>query len=347
MTVVLVLALVIALGVALAFFLQYDALRKKDDERERLAAEASAEAQKTRKQLSEISAELTRRKEEGVELRKKLNEQRARSHKHREAERKQKGTAEIELADQLDLARRHLDEERGRADVLSRDAQGMQAELTRLRDAQRRLEATLQAVQAAASRPAPEVMAVKPAPKSDEQLLARAESLEAQLRDLRRKLALLEEEAKRAKSKASTSQRIQLLTRSELDLFREKLVWSEKRVVELERLLFENKVPLPERVPAPQPEPLQLAPGILARESANTGGEGVVAMTAEYEPPEEEESASDAEVSAEQAAEAQALPAENVDTEPVAHEPGRAAVKPLRRPKSEVDARTNDIAKAE
>ena len=54
-------------------------------------------------------------------------------------------------------------------------------------------------------------------------------------------------------------------------------MWSEKRVVELERLIFDNKIALPDRELAPQPKAPQLAPGIIARESGNTGGEGIVA----------------------------------------------------------------------
>ena len=108
--------------------------------------------------------------------------------------------------------------------------------------------------------------------------------LEKQTREARRKAGELEEELRKARSKASNANRLQLLTKNELDLFKEKMVWSEKRVVELERLLFDNKIALPERESAPQPQAPQIAPGILAREAANTGGEGIVTVAADYEP---------------------------------------------------------------
>lgn len=69
--------------------------------------------------------------------------------------------------------------------------------------------------------------------------------------DLRRRLAKSEEERRASASKASSSARQALLADSELRLYREKLVWSEKRVLELERLLFARDGALPERPPAP------------------------------------------------------------------------------------------------
>src|SRR5690606_38769643 len=137
--------------------------------------------------------------------------------------------------------------------------------------------------------PPPDVAAVQAErEKVENELRGRLETLEKQVREARRKAGEAEEEARKARGKGATVQRQLLLTRSELDLFKEKLVWSEKRVVELEKLLFTHDIPLPEREAAPQPKPPPVAPGVLAREEeAHTGGEGVVAEAADYEPEED------------------------------------------------------------
>jgi len=298
------------------------------------------------------------------------NDIRSRQHKQRETDRKQKGSAEADLIDQLETVQRQLDEEQSRFDVLSREAKGMQEELVRLRDGHKKLDEALKTAQssaaaakvaapaapvaAAAAPEAPRPVAAPPVPKDDE-LLKRVEGLDRQLREVRRKAAEQDEELKRARSKSSTATRMQLLTKNELDLFKEKMVWSEKRVVELERLLFENKIALPEREVAPQPKAPQLAPGILARESANTGGEGVVTVSADYVPegPASETTPEGAPAPAVESAPAAPVeaaaavlppaPYEGVETEPKID-----AVPPIRRPRSVVEGRADEVvAKAE
>jgi 5-bromo-4-chloroindolyl phosphate hydrolysis protein len=343
--------------VAYAFNIQLSALKSKESDRQKEAEAARAASQKASKEAEAAREELTRRRAELNETKEKLSDLRAKQFKQRDAEKKQKGGAEADLNDQLSVARQDLEEERGRIDVLVREARGMDEEIVRLRDGHRKLDEVLKSAQAAAARaaaaPAPSsfapVAAAPAAPvaapqKTDEELKARAELLDRQLREVRRKSTEVEEELKRARGKVSTASRTQLLTKNELDLFKEKLVWSEKRVVELEKLLFDNKIVLPERPAAPQPKAPQLAPGILARETANTGGEGVVAGEAEYVP-EPVAAELPTAVSAPVEAEAPATIDAGGDTAGDVLN----AVPPLRRPKAVVEARKGDegVAKAE
>lgn len=338
---------VIAAGVAFAFFLQYSALKKADDSRRQDADEAVAKAKKAQTEAEGAREELTRRKAEAAELREKLNDIRQRNNKKDQERAKKSG--QNELTDQLDDARRALDEERTRLDVIQREASGMQDDITRLRDANKKLEEAHKAALAAAARvseaPARPMISAAPstpapfvAPERPEsEIKAKLEAAETQLRDARRRQMEAETDAKGARGRVSTSNRQQLLTKSELDLFKEKLVWSEKRVVELEKLLFDNKVALPERETAPQPKAPQIAPGILARESANTGGEGVVAGSADYVPdaPEAPAAASVVEIVAAPAAAVVVVAAPAVSAE-VAAAASPAGV--VRRPKADVEA---------
>jgi hypothetical protein len=363
--------LVVAIGVAYAFYVQLTALKSQDNARRTEADNANAQSQKLSKDLDASREELNRRRAEAAELREKLNEMRSRQHKQRESDRKSKSNAEADLMDQLEQTRYRLNEEQSRVDVLSRETKGMQEELARLKEAGRRTDEALKAAQAAALRatatpaaepsapvtetPAPAAAPRPPPTPSDDELRRRVDLLEKQTRDARRKAAEAEEELKRTRSKASNATRMQLLTKNELDLFREKMVWSEKRVVELERLLFENKIALPEREVAPQPQAPQLAPGILAREAANTGGEGVVAVAADYIPETEPApSGSSVEtVSAEPAAPASepapVLPPPPTSDMDESDEMGDRveAVPPIRRPRAVVETRAEESTKPE
>ena len=329
-----------AAGVAYAFYIQLSALKLQKRDTSKESDSSRTIAQKAAKELEVAREELSRKRTELSELREKLNDLRARQHKQRENEKRTKGNAEVELQELLSIARRDLEDERNRFDVLARESKGMTAEIARLREQQTKLDAALKAAQAAAAKaatapatttaaPAP-VVNVAPPQKTDEELKARVELLERQMREARRKATEMEEEARKARGKASTAARTQLLTKNELDLFKEKLVWSEKRVVELEKLLYDNKIALPEREAAPQPKAPTVAPGILARESANTGGEGVVEASAEYVP----ETPAPAEAPAAETAPAavEAAPTETA-TEAATDDNGPAAVPPIRRQK--------------
>jgi len=348
MTLVLGFLFVAAAIAAVAFHLQLDALRKTEGDRRQAADEAAARAQRSSKELETAREELSRRKAEVAELREKLNDVRSRSHKQRESEKKQRAGAVTDLQDALDEARDFLSSERSRNEVLGRELTGMQEELARVKaglarseEAGRNLQAALARAQAQAQTALPagvEVVPVAAPVRTDEQLKARAESLEAQARELRRKTAEAEEELRKARGGSANAKRQLLVTKSELDLFREKLVWSEKRVLELERLAFENKLALPEREPAPQPAAPQPAPGLVAREGANTGGEGVVAEGADYVPEagESTEAASDVAAAVVEAVAPSAEVATETAAEPVAEaaSEGPQAVPPIRRPKA-------------
>lgn len=296
MTYLLVVIAIVAIGAAVAFYFQFAALQVQDSQRRTEAEEARASADKARKELDSFRDELTRKKSEASELREKLTELRQRTHRQREQDKRQKVVGAVALENDLESAQRVAQEESERADLLARDLKGVLEENNAVKNQVSMLEAALKNAQAATARAtaaasvagaAPAVVA-SAAPAQDDVLKARAESLDAQLREARRKLTVGEDEVRKARTKASTAARLQLLTKGELDLFREKLVWSEKRVVELEKLAFDNKLVLPAREQAPQPAAPQPAPGMLARESANTGGEGVVADAADYVPEADE-----------------------------------------------------------
>lgn len=292
MTYLLVVVAIAAIGAALAFYFQFAALSAQDAQRRAEAEEARASAEKARKELETFRDEFTRKKAEASDLRARLSDVRKRTHRQREEEKRQKVDGAIALENELESAQRMAQEEAERADILARDLKGALEEYGAAKKQIANLETALKNAQAATARAAaaasvPAAAAVgasAPASGQDDALKTRVESLETQLRDTKRKLAAGEDELRKARTKASTATRLQLLTKGELDLFREKLVWSEKRVVELEKLAFDNKLELPVREPAPQPAAPQPAPGMLARESANTGGEGVVAEAADYEP---------------------------------------------------------------
>jgi chromosome segregation ATPase len=348
MTLLFALLFVAAAGAAFAFYLQFDAAKKKEDAVKQSASEASAQAQKASKELEAAKEELARRRTEAADLREKLNDLRSRTHKSKESEKKARSGAVADLQQELDDTKARLNDELSRYDVLSRDVKGMQEELAKskdaakkLDDANKNLQAALtraQAAPAASASAAPvQTVAIAPPVKTDEQLLARVQSLETQLREARRKATEADDEMRKARGASSNHKRQFMVTKSELDLFREKLVWSEKRVVALEKLLFDNKIALPEREAAPQPKALELAPGTLARESANTGGEGVVAEAADYVPETTEAPAAATGLAA--PVEAPSAPA-GAEVVTIAAEPaptGPQAVPPLRRPKAAVE----------
>jgi predicted nucleic acid-binding Zn-ribbon protein len=343
MTLVFALLFVVAAVAAFAFRTQLVALQKVQAARRPVAAEAAGSSgdDKARKELTTLRDELARRKAEATELREKLNDLRSKNHKQKAIDSRTKSAAVIELQDALDQARDRANAEQARADVLARDAAGMHEEIVRLKAS---LTRTDDALKAALSRPAPAegavVVPVAVSTKTDEQLQARVASLESQLREARRKVADGEEELRKAKGTAASSKRQFVVTRSELDLFREKLVWSEKRVVEVEKLLFDHKIELPTREAAPQPKAPTLAPGMTAREGANTGGEGVVAAGAEYVPEEATVAVEAAAVV--EAAAAEAAPvieaAQVVEVVALTEASGPQAVPPIRRPKAESEA---------
>lgn len=291
MTYLFVVVAIVAIAAAVAFYFQFAAQKAESDRRGSELSDVRASAEKARKELESIRDEFARKKSEAADLREKLTSVRQRSHKQREQDKRQKAGNLASLTDELESARRLADEESARADVLERELKGAQDAFAATKQEVARLDAALKNVQAQAERVAvapvatTAVAAVAP-PSQEAELRARVEQLESQIRDARRKATQAEEEAKKARGKAATASRQQLLTKGELDLFREKLVWSEKRVVELEKLAFENKLALPEREPAPQPAAPQPAPGMSVREGVNTGGEGVVAEAADYEPEE-------------------------------------------------------------
>lgn len=368
MEILLLILIAVTAGVAFAFHLQLTALRKTDTERRRAVEKATESSQKVQKELEKLREESARRRTEVASLKDKLNDLRSRNHKQREAERKQRSAKDIALVEQLEEATRLLEEERAHANAVARDSAALQAEVKKQQEAVARLEQALAAARAAADRPAPppppppEVAAVQAEKeKVEAELRGRIESLEKQAREARRKAGEAEDEARKARGKTATVNRLQLLTKSELDLFKEKLVWSEKRVVELEKLLFANEIALPEREAAPQPRAPKVAPALLAREEANTGGEGVVAEAVDYVPEGESAEgeaevastidapaadASSAEIDADGAKVAEAVEAtpsdasEAVAAEVVAEaQAAVSGVQPLRRPREAVEAR--------
>jgi chromosome segregation ATPase len=348
MTLVFALLFVVAAITAFAFRTQLVALQQVQAARRPVADVAAASGDdKSRKELTSLRDELSRRKAEASELREKLNDLRSKNHKQKAIDSKVKSTAVVELQDALDQSRDRVAAEQARADVLAREAAGMQEELARLKGALARTDEALKTVLA---RPVATegavVVPVAVSTKSDEQLQARVSSLESQLREVRRKAADADEELRKVRGSAASSKRQFVVTKSELDLFREKLVWSEKRVVELEKLLFDNKIDLPTRESAPQPKAPTLAPGIAAREGANTGGEGVVAAGAEYVPEESalvvEAALAEGSVVEASAAAVEPAPvieaAQIVEVVAIAESSGPQAVPPLRRPKAESEA---------
>ncbi|MFM2151890.1 MAG: hypothetical protein RL199_325 [Pseudomonadota bacterium] len=349
MTLVFALLFVVAAVAAFAFRTQLVALQKVQAARRPSAAAESGPSgdEKARRELTALRDEVARRKSEATELREKLNDLRSKNHKQKAIDSKTKSAAVIELQDALDQARDRANAEQGRADVLARDAVGMQEELARLKGA---LVRTDEALKTALARPVATegavVVPVAVSTKTDEQLQARVASLETQLREARRKVSEADDELRKAKGSSASSKRQFVVTKSELDLFRDKLVWSEKRVVELEKLLFDNKIELPTREAAPQPKAPTLAPGMAAREGANTGGEGVVAAGAEYvpdEPPAAAESSPVVEapvVEAPVAAEAAPVieAAQVVEVVPLSEASGPQAVPPIRRAKAESES---------
>lgn len=328
MSLVLLVIAVAAVGVAVAFYLQFAQAKARAYELASSIDNASAQAKSARRELEEAREELSRRKTEALELREKLNEVRARSHKQKEAERRQKSPQLHEVQEDLDAARRDLQEAHDRLDVVVRERVGMESEIARLRGETDRLGEALRAARSAPSQSsAPAAVAGPPSEleRRLEEASARAASLESQLGELRRKVNAAQEDARKARGKSATLNRMQMLQKGELDLFREKLVWSEKRVIELEKLLFSNQIPLPEREPAPQAPPPQLAPGML-REGTNTAGEGVVAEAADYVP------------EGEQAPSTETAPSEAPATETVASDVDAgqvAAEKPAEAPAAE------------
>ena len=344
MTLVLGFLFLAAAAAAFMFHLQLDALRKTDGARRQAADEATARAARAAKELESLREDASRRKGETAELREKLNDLRSRTHKQRESEKKQRSNAVVDIQDALDEARDRLSTEHSRYDVLQRDFDGLNQELARVQAALARSEAGTKNLEAALARvqaaPAPTAAPIVAAPvvRTDEQLQARVASLESQLREARRKATEAEEDSRKARGGASNSKRQLLVTRSELDLFREKLVWSEKRVLELERLAFENKLAMPDREPAPQPKAPSLAPALVGREGANTGGEGVVADGADYVPEADDTQAAVEAPAAVEAAAVVETQAAASAVEVVAESTGPQAVPPLRRPKASGDA---------
>ena len=228
------------------------------------AAEASKkEAEAARAKAKELDAELKTRGLQLAETRERLTESRKKSQEGRTGSQKgqSRGAREAELEEDL-LHSRGLTEQAHAAEIFARkEAQAAKAEAAVAEGKVSRLEEKVRELSAQAREVPKEGTAVTVIPAAVPQEDPRVKELETARRELLAKVATLEEqgrldhkrlvesreEMKRSRGRAETNNRVYLVTKSELELIKERLANAERR-------LWQSGIPLTPVEQKPRPK---------------------------------------------------------------------------------------------
>ena len=226
MTGIVFVVAVIALILAVVFYLQgrsaaeaVAALKAEADAARKAADEARAQARDAQAEAKSRSAQI-------LELRDKVNELRKRS---QEKVQPKRGAREAELEEDLAHARRLIEEAHAAEQQARKDAATAGAEVAALRAELERIQAKAQ--QQAAQQPRPEKVDDGKLRESEERRAALERALkeaDAALRQQREKERAAREELKKARGRAETNNRVYLVTKGELEIMRERLAQAEK-----------------------------------------------------------------------------------------------------------------------
>jgi len=233
MTGIAFLLVVVAIVAAAVFALQARTAAAAVKSLQDAAEEARKEAEAARARVREMEADLKARNAQLQETREKLNEARKKAQEGKAGKGQSRGAREAEMEEDL-LHARQLTEQSHAAEAAARtqlqaakaDAAKADAEVLRLNERVRSLSAQLEA--------APKMAGAPAAPPADDgrvkELQARAEEAEGQLRAEHKRLAEAREEAKRARGRAETNNRVYLVTKGELEVIKERLAQAERRL---------------------------------------------------------------------------------------------------------------------
>jgi hypothetical protein len=331
MTGILFLVAVVAAVLAVVFFAQ---ARSAGEAVLALRAELDQQTKSTeadRAQTKQTQAELKAKGQQLLELREKLAEVRKKGEKG-PAKAAPRGAREAELEEDLTHARRLTEEAHAAEQAARKEAQASKAaealakaELSKAQEKVRELAARPAAAPAELPAAAPDAGLVDAARKADErrkEAEARAAEFDGQLQALREKELKLREEAKKARGRAETNNKVYLVTKSELDFARERLAAAERR-------LWQAGLTLPAPSPKERPKATGPASADRPRDPKPTGAESVEpapAASSSGEPPAAPAAASEP---AAGAPDATAVLPET--SQPAGAEPGPEPVPPLRR----------------
>jgi chromosome segregation protein len=216
-----------------------------------LRAEADAagkQADAARGQVRELQTDGKAKTAQLVELREKLADARKKGQESKAGKQQSRGAREGELLEDLGHARKltedaHAAEAQARKDgaAAKADVTAARVQLGAAQEKIRELSEKLATVSAQAI--VPPVQAASPAPKppSDDARLAelaakvegaeqRAAAAENGLREARKREQAQREEAKKARGRAETNNRVFLVTKGELELVKERLAQAERRL---------------------------------------------------------------------------------------------------------------------
>jgi colicin import membrane protein len=219
---VVVLVALIAIMIAVAFFLSArtarGALKVRDEElgRTRAAQEAA------RREIAEAKAESKGRREEASALRAELGAVKKKAFEQAEAA-KRAGGAQL-LREEIDKLGARLAEARAEAEAHAGRVKSLEKELERANTAAERARAAAErpVVSVPAPAPAAVAMAATPAPGADDATVKlereRAEKAEMKLAETRKKVAELEAALKNVRGRLETEKRVYIVQKSELEL---------------------------------------------------------------------------------------------------------------------------------
>lgn len=251
---------VVSIVLAIVFYLQGHSAAEAVAALKAEADSARKDADQARAQMREAQAEVKARSAQILELREKLTDLRKRSQDKVQPKR---GAREAELEEDLQHARRLVEEAHAAEQQARKDAATAAAEVATLR-------AELERAQAKAQKPLPQPQPrAEPADdgklrESEERRQALEKALkesEAALRQQREKERIAREELKKARGRAETNNRVYLVTKGELEIVRERLAQAEKT-------LWKAGLPVP--APAPRERPRASGPAAATREMAES-----------------------------------------------------------------------------
>ena len=257
---------VIALLLAVVFYLQG---RSAAEAVTGLKAEAEAarkSADEARAQLRDAQSEAKARSAQIVELREKLNELRKRGQEKAQPKR---GAREAELEEDLLHARNLAAEAHAAEQQARKDAATAAAEVATLRVELERVQARALATVQQPPQPPPsrvDEAKLREAEERGAQFEKALKEAEATVRQQRDKERALREELKKARGRAETNNRVYLVTKGELEIVRERLAQAEKA-------LWKAGLPVP--TPTPRERPRATGPAAADRERGEIAEAGV------------------------------------------------------------------------
>lgn len=221
-----ILVAVVAVLIAVAYFLSARAARQALLAREGTDAQLKADAETAKKAAADLRAELKERRDEATQA--KADLERAKKKAYEQAEAAKRAGGAQALREELDKAAQRLAEARAEAEHQRDRVKGLELEVEKAKQgaekarqqAERAAQSRAEAAPAPAAVPVP-VPAAAPTGVDPAKLAAekeRADKAEVRIGELRKRVAELERDLKGARGRLETEKRVFIVQKGELEL---------------------------------------------------------------------------------------------------------------------------------